>query len=117
MAREKNQIKSRVFCNVWKLHKIQISVSIYQFLLGPRHAHLCAFYGYLCAVMAELNSFRDNRQRLKYLQSGSLQKKKKSLPIFHLGDLWGSFHLQIPGNFTSLDKLESSVKDNVQNTH
>ena len=34
-----------------------------------------------------------------------------------LGDLWGSFHLQIPRNFTSLDKRESSIKDNVQNTH
>lgn len=103
---------------MWKLHKIQISVSIYQVLLEPRCAHLCAFYGYFCAVTAEPNSLRDNRQRLKYLQFGFLQKKKKkSLPIFRLGDLWGSFHLQIPRNLTSLDKLESSVKDNVQNTH
>lgn len=48
--------KRRIFCDTWKLHEIQISVSINKVLLELSHTHLLTAYGYFRATTAELNS-------------------------------------------------------------
>lgn len=59
-----------------KLYGIPISVSTNKVLLVHSHAHcLPIVYGCFCAMPAELSSCQRESMALKYLLSGSLQKK------------------------------------------
>lgn len=111
------KIKRRIFCDTWKLYKIQMSVSIVKFYWNSaKPIHVCIVYDcFHAAKVKSLQQRQYGKQSLKYFLSSTLKKTFSnpwSRSIFYVSYYNSKECLQVTLGNGVFRKLKPSTEKN-----